>query len=496
MDRKILVCKKTGKEFYDIDNISGSLTTHLLTVYDDIDVPSNNYQRKKYEKLHGKRWFDDYFTLITKEVRETRKCHICDWETVDVENKSGSFENHLKQRHSMSIEEYLAEYPEDIKYHTNYIKKQELLSDDRNFVTCLMCGEKMKMITNTHLSNVHGISMEEYKLKYPNSPVSSKTTSEKLSNQCQKMNSSLTPTWTSSGEREIIDFIVDMRIDVKKGTNRTLLNGKEIDIIIPSHGMAIEYNGLYYHTEKMGKTPTYHLSKTTECFKNGYRLLQIFEDEWMMKKDIVKGKIKHLLGKSVGIRIGGRNVTIKPVLSKVKNEFLDCHHIQGSVRSNIAYGAYYHDMLVGVICFNKDRNMSKRMDGVYDMVRFAVHRDYVINGLCSKFIKRFINDHQPNKIITFADRRWTPDGNDNLYIKIGFTLTNILRPSYTYYNSKVSRYRRFHKFMFGKTNLKKKYPDIDINQSEKTIMESLGYSRIWDCGLFKYELNVNEKKGD
>ena len=51
-----------------------------------------------------------------------------------------------------------------------------------------------------------------------------------------------------------------------------------------------------------------------------------------------------------------------------------------------------------------------------------------------------------------------------------------------------NKYKRYHKFSFGKNNLKKKYNEIDFTKSESEITTELGYSKIWDCGLFKYQL--------
>ena len=32
---------------------------------------------------------------------------------------------------------------------------------------------------------------------------------------------------------------------------------------------------------------------------------------------------------------------------------------------------------------------------------------------------------------------------------------------------------------------------MDFNKSERELTSELGFDRIWDCGLFKYELNLN-----
>jgi len=297
----------------------------------------------------------------------------------------------------------------------------------------------------------------------------------------------MTKSWSSSAEIELMEIIKNFGFDVNKSKNRGLLEGKEIDIVIEDLKLCIEYNGLYYHTEKMGKGRNYHLDKTKACNNIGYKLIHIFEDEWVNKKDIVIDKIKHLLLLNKETKIGARKTIIKRIDNNTKNNFLNHYHIQGSDKSTINYGAYYQDELVGVMTFNGNRNMTKNNNGEYELTRFATKLGYSISGLGSKLLKTFINDVQPKSIISFADIRWTPNVNDNLYTKMGFKLIKLIEPNYTYYNSKINKYKRFHKFNFGKNNIKKKYPNVDLNKSEFEIMSELGYDKIWDCGLIKYQ---------
>ena len=39
------------------------------------------------------------------------------------------------------------------------------IMDDKNYVICLECGEKMKRLVNTHLKK-HGLTVTSYKEKY------------------------------------------------------------------------------------------------------------------------------------------------------------------------------------------------------------------------------------------------------------------------------------------------------------------------------------------
>jgi hypothetical protein len=309
----VAVCKKTGESINDPNNLSGKLTKHILDLYGDIDIPKNNYQRKKYEIQNGKKWFEEYFDIIKKEKKEIRKCSLCDWSTTDIDNKTGCFEQHVLDIHNMGLSDYLNNFKDEKKFHKNFLKKEnrenEFLSD-KNFIKCKICGEKMMVITNTHLMNKHNISVEEYKLKYPNSKIVCNRVSEIYSKIIKEVNINQTPTWTSKGENEIKEFIEGLGLKTEKGKNRKLLEGKEIDILIPDKKIGIEYNGLYFHTEKMGKNSSYHLNKTLESNINGYKLIQVFEDEWMMNKDLVKEKIKHILGFNDGIKIGARKTKI------------------------------------------------------------------------------------------------------------------------------------------------------------------------------------------
>ncbi len=84
--------------------------------------------------------------------------------------------------------------------------------------------------------------------------------------------------------------------------------------------------------------------------------------------------------------------------------------------------------------------------------------------------------------------------------KIGkIKVKNILRDNNISLNKKGNQKKIFevqtniditHKFNFGKKNIKKKYPDVDLNKSEFQIMSELGYDKIWDCGLIKYQYIV------
>ena len=96
-----------------------------------------------------------------------------------------------------------------------------------------------------------------------------------------------------------------------------------------------------------------------------------------------------------------------------------------------------------------------------------------------------VDELKPECVISFADRRWTVNINNNLYTKLGFTIDRINPPDYRYYNERVDRFKRVHKMYFNKQKLHKKY-NFPLTMTESEMTRELGYDRIWDCGLIKY----------
>ena len=72
--------------------------------------------------------------------------------------------------------------------------------------------------------------------------------------------------------------------------DRSILAPKEIDIYIPSKKIAIECNGVYWHSSnKLAKS--YHINKYKDCEDKGIQLITLWEDWIKHKSDIVKSII-------------------------------------------------------------------------------------------------------------------------------------------------------------------------------------------------------------
>ena len=342
--------EKTNFKSLDINNNGGFLTSYIKKEY-NVEIPTL-YDRRMYYMKTGNYWWEQWLTYRKINNLPVKKCPFCEWETTDVENKSGAFETHLRKYHNISKIDYLKIYPEDRKYFqlvdtTNNLQLEE---NKDKFVICKICGKKLTRINDRHLRK-HGITKQEYIEKYGIEGMVSIDLHNKFSQIAIETNENMTFIKHSSDELEIIKYINDLGVECK--SDRKILHGKEIDIYVPSMKIGFEYNGLIWHTEKYGKDKNYHLNKTIECNKEGVKLYHIFEDEYHNSKDIVLAKIKHILKKDYDLpKIYARKCTVQVINSSVAKDFLNKFHIQGFVSSNIYLGCYHENNLIAVMSFS------------------------------------------------------------------------------------------------------------------------------------------------
>ena len=272
----------------------------------------------------------------------------------------------------------------------------------------------------------------------------------------------------SNLQKEVVEFIKSIYNGKIIENDRIILNGKELDIYLPEKRFAIEFDGLFWHNDK---PENYHINKTELCQKQNIHLIHIFEDEWLYKQNIVKDRIKSILGIDI-TRIYARKCIIKEIDIQTSNEFLENNHLQGKDNAKIRYGLFYNDELVSVMTFGKPR-FNKNYQ--YELIRFASKIGYQVIGGASKLLSYFKKNYK-GSIISYADRRYS---NGKLYEAIGFKLIDKSQPNYFYvkWTQKLSRYQcQKHKL---KNILKNKF-NSDLSESEN--MQLNGFDKIYDCG--------------
>ena len=286
-------------------------------------------------------------------------------------------------------------------------------------------------------------------------------------------------------QQEIYDFILQyIEADFN---NRKVINPQELDIYIPSKNIAIEFDGLLYHSSgysslsqcnSLEEYPTYHLEKTQACIEKGIQLFHIFENEWRDKKEIWQSVLLNAIGKSE--RVYARKCIIKEVPFKEAKEFLEKNHLQGTCSSKVNIGLYSGNTLVSLMTFGRPR-FNKLYD--YELLRFCNNLNTSVVGGASKLLSYFIKTYNPKSILSYANLRWSTG---NLYEQLGFTLISQSSPNYFYFNEDFILHSRIE---FQKHKLKDKLENYNPDLTESENMYNNGYRKIYDCGNLVYVLN-------
>lgn len=242
---------------------------------------------------------------------------------------------------------------------------------------------------------------------------------------------------TSKGEREVREFIESL--NVKTIPNyRKALNGLEIDIFCPEYQIGVEYNGLYYHSEKF-LPKKYHLEKTKLSEEKNIRLIHIWEDDWRERPEIVKSMLKH----AFGLTEHKAHARKLKVLTLDKNslfmDFFNDNHIEGHVISSVAFALVDANSEI-LACLSMRTPIHYK--GCKEISRFAIKRGYSIPGAFPKLFKvakLWTEKQNCSKIVTYSHRS---HGTGNLYEKNGFQFLKNTPLDY-WYTDGTNRMNRF-----------------------------------------------------
>ena len=278
-------------------------------------------------------------------------------------------------------------------------------------------------------------------------------------------------------ERAMADWIATLGVNVTRNT-RTIIPPYELDVYIPDHNIAVEYCGLYWHSEQAGKDKWYHKTKRDMCERLGIRLLTVFEDEWLTRQQAVKSKIRSVLGVDNRETVMARKCSVVPVGVEAKKTFFDEYHVQGDGPSGVNYALVYANEIVAIAGFIQTGTE-------YRLNRYATSKRVV--GGSGKLVSYLKRHHVWSRLVTFADLRWS---NGNLYTQTGWMEEKLLPPDY--YCS-VDAVNREHKFNFRRSALPRRLQTFDPNLSERQNCDNNGVLRIWDCGKIRFAQYPNSK---
>ena len=303
------------------------------------------------------------------------------------------------------------------------------------------------------------------------------------------------PTFSKKEEEiyEFISSIYDGPIEKNKKFKYDITNNRkshELDIYLPDKNIGIEFNGYYWHSDKF-KDKNFHLDKQNTFRDKGITVFNIDENDYDNKPDIIKIKIKHLLGLNDTESIYARKCKFEKVTDYDLKEFMNKNHIQGHVSSSLQYALKYNDEIIAAMTFSKNRiNVNSKKENEIELLRYATDINYRIPGGFSKLLKNSVSDIKlsypiVDTIKTFADKNLSEA---KVYYKNDFVLSHESSPSYHY----IYRDKKYNRFAFRKSELKKKFPDYyKDSKSETEITNSIpGLYRVWNCGNYILLYNI------
>lgn len=264
------------------------------------------------------------------------------------------------------------------------------------------------------------------------------------------------------------------------GSDTSVLGGgRELDIYIPSLKLAVEFNGLYWHSDAL-KAREYHADKTRDAALKGVRVIHVWEDDWRDRRAVVESMLRSRLGTDTRPKLSARSLNHISVTYKQAAEFLDREHIQGSVR-----GTFYDGLITGggelVAVLVATKNSSE-----YRVDRYATSS--LVRGGFGKLLKVLENrvrEAGGGEIVTFAN---LDISEGVLYTATGFTHRGTLPPDYMY----VYEGSRVHKFNFRKARFRDDPKLIyapSLTESELSKLNKL--NRVYDAGKLRFVKEVH-----
>ena len=274
----------------------------------------------------------------------------------------------------------------------------------------------------------------------------------------------------SSAEKEITEHIESYGFTVVQNDRSRF--GFEVDIYVPEKKLAIEFNGIYWHSS-LFKDKDFHQKKAIEVWNQGETLFHIWEDQWIENKELILSKIKSMLG--VVDRIYARNCdVVYPDVSQVK-KFMNSYHIQGFKGATKHIGLQCENEIVAVL------SILDKGNGVWAIERFATR--YSVVGGFSKALSEFSKSNDWKSILTYASLDY---GHGNMYEKCGFSFDGITDPGLWYTTGKQMRIQR-------QSLMKHKLPyifdDYDSNMAVNEFLAMKKIFPIYDAGSVRYVLN-------
>lgn len=275
----------------------------------------------------------------------------------------------------------------------------------------------------------------------------------------------------SKGQLELYDFIRSFSSDAIL-SDRKLIAPREVDILVPSARLAVEYNGLYWHSAVNIADKNYHESKRKSVEVVDHKFLMIFEDEWRDKREIVESMIRHRL-KAPLERLDARKLKIEEIDGSSAASFFEAAHLEGHARSMTCLGLVDGSgRIIAAMSLRRPFHAS-RASSFVEVARSACLPGVSVRGwigrLTSASLKK-VRSEGTASLVSYVDSRV---GNGRSYLSAGWRLESLPRSPRFWWTDFRNRYNRF-KYRADKSS--------GLSQSE--VADREGVVQLWGCGNY------------
>jgi len=282
----------------------------------------------------------------------------------------------------------------------------------------------------------------------------------------------------SKGQIEVYNFVASITPDAIL-SDRSLIAPREVDILVPSKKLAIEYNGLYWHSVSNIPDRNYHEIKRKSVEAAGHKFFMIFEDEWKNRRQIVEGMLRHRLGVP-GEVLDARKLQIKELDNMTAAAFFEMSHLEGHVRCFSCFGLVDESgRVVAAMSLRKPFHASKAILSL-EVARSACLPGITIRGWIGRLTSVSLKKAKSlgfQSIISYVDARV---GDGKSYLTAGWRLESSPKGARFWWTDYGHRYNRF------------KYKADKIrNLSQEEVAKESGVVEIWGCGNYLMKINCD-----
>lgn len=254
-------------------------------------------------------------------------------------------------------------------------------------------------------------------------------------------------------------------------------SSREIDIYDDKLMLGFEVNGNHWHSSTF-RSESYHYEKSMEAKSIGYRLIHIYEYEWIARKPQIQGFIKDLYGIYDRI-IDFTKCTTKEVSSNEVESFIEENSIYECPQYTDTLGLFYENELVALILLN-DLSF-----GEYEIVRYCKKIGCRIDNWFVKLCGQFIFNNSIKTIYGYSDVVKS-DGSE--FEQIGFKQLGYIKPRRFYAKYKTIIWERNITYdVLRNHHVKfKKKEAIALGKSPEDILLENTFDHVSDGGWMKW----------